>query len=350
MTGFGLVADVCAHAIQGALGPRVAGNVDRQRYPDGMPPHDAAAAADRLRQVLARTAELNWLASVLDDASRRLLADRLVYLILGPEQARLGIPIEDVHAMLTDARVRLITEFDVCDLDYGDGTFSHRFDLNPLGFPIRLESYMYGVQGTFQLEQYRCPGHPEAWPRAGDVAIDAGGFFGETALWLAHLVGPAGRVLSFEFAAHNLPFLRANLEANPELSGRIITLEQALWSESGVELPVSLGGPATTVTAGEGYATVPSLCLDDVLSSQVLDRVDFIKMDIEGAEPHALMGARSTLARFRPRLAIAAYHDFDHVWQLAAIIDTLGLGYRFALGHFTAHAEETVLFGWVPED
>jgi FkbM family methyltransferase len=334
--------------LRGALATPEAGNVDQQRYPQGMPLPGADESAAMLARIHHRAAELQRLYAMLDSRSAQLLIDRLVFLVLGPQRAQLGPPIETIHELLAFARGVLITEFDVCDLDYGDGTHTHRFDLRPLGYPLDVESYMFGVQGTFQLQQYRCPDTPQAWPRPGDVAIDAGGFFGETALWLACLTGPQGRVLSLEFAAHNLPFMRANLEANPEFAAQVSVLERALWDESGIELPISLGGPATTVTGGEGYALVPSITVDDILAEGHLDRVDFIKMDIEGAEPNALLGARQTLRQFRPRLALAAYHDFDHVWQLAASIDSLGLGYHFALGHFTVHDEETVLFAWVP--
>ena len=49
-----------------------------------------------------------------------------------------------------------------------------------------------------------------------------------------------------------------------------------------------------------------------------LDRVDFIKFDIEGAEHQALRGARETLRRLRPRLAMSAYHLPDDARTLPA--------------------------------
>ena len=61
-----------------------------------------------------------------------------------------------------------------------------------------------------------------------------------------------------------------------------------------------------------------------------------------------MQGAARTLTTYRPRLALAVYHEIDHLWQLARSLDGLDLGYRFALGHFTAHEEETVLYAWVP--
>jgi len=45
-----------------------------------------------------------------------------------------------------------------------------------------------------------------------------------------------------------------------------------------------------------------------------------------------------------PKLAITAYHDFNDFWMIPQYLESLGLGYRFYLRHFTIHAEETVLF------
>jgi hypothetical protein len=95
---------------------------------------------------------------------------------------------------------------------------------------------------------------------------------------------------------------------------------------------------------------VPTTSLDSLVASGELERVDFIKLDIEGAESAALKGAEQTLRRFTPRLALAAYHQFDDMWALMRQIDQLDLGYRFAMAHFTPHHEETVLYAWVPMD
>ena len=72
--------------------------------------------------------------------------------------------------------------------------------------------------------------------------------------------------------------------------------------------------------------------------------VDFIKMDIEGAESEALEGAKQTIRAFHPKLAISVYHKLDDFWTIPKYIDQLGMGYRFYLRHFTIHREETVLF------
>lgn len=346
----GIVPEVVARVVTAALRPPVLGNVDTFRWPDGMPAMDADASAVALLEVLARTDELEWLADRLDPESREVLAQVLVFRVLGHERAAVGPGLQRQYELLAEARASLLVQADVTDLDYGDGTMSHIVDVRPLGFPVeRLEVPMWGLQGTFQLEQYRCPAAPQAHVRPGDVVLDGGGFFGDTSLYFAHLVGERGRVICSEFAPHNLAFLHRNLAACPELAARVTLDGRALWSRSGEVLEMSEGGPSTTVVGGPGYLPVTSVTIDDLVATGVADRIDFIKLDIEGAELAAMAGARDVLARFRPRLALSVYHRPDDLWEIAHLIDGLDLGYRFALGHFTLHTAETILFGWVED-
>jgi hypothetical protein len=129
-------------------------------------------------------------------------------------------------------------------------------------------------------------------------------------------------------------------------------LRQSLaWCKE-VLLFVNGNGPATRVELVPSVPDAPSiktLSIDDLVASQGLERLDFIKMDIEGAEMSALRGAEGALRRFRPKLAICVYHSLSDFWSVPQFLDSLGLGYRFFLRHFTIHAEETVLFAEVPK-
>ncbi len=341
------------------------GGYDVERWPDGMPERTREDMVGTIRYMAEHAEELEWAADRLDAESREVLTERLVYLTLDHEHAHVGPPIEELERLTSVARGQLRTAERVRGLGYMDAVnqrdflFSHRFDLRPIGFPITLEASMFGVQATYQLLQYWAPNQPEARPREGDVVVDGGGYLGETALWFAHVVGATGRVMTFEFEHGALGVLRENLQSNPTLASRIAIKEHALWDEPGHELPILVSGPGTTVMAqapepdddGNRPAEqiVPTTSVDALVASGELERVDFVKLDIEGAEAAALKGAEQTLRRFRPRVALAAYHHFDDVWALMRQIDQLDLGYRFALAHFTPHHEETVLYAWVPE-
>ena len=335
----------------GVQRPALGDNVDPERFPDGMRYVTPEQTERRKDHLIANADRWEWLADVLDERSRELLRALLGFHLLGHLHARIGPSFAEVRALLAEADDRLIIQRGVTPVGYAGSPATHLFDLTPVGYDIVLESYMLGVQGTFQLQQYRSPIHPEARPAPGDVAIDAGGCFGETALWLAHQVGPAGHVHTLELAPANVAILKRNLERNPRLASRITVTEAALWESSQARLGVGRGGPASMVTAEPSTradaSPVSAISLDELVVAAELDRVDFLKMDIEGAEPAALRGARATLKRWHPKLALAAYHDIDHLWQLPQSLAELDLGYRFALGHFTMHAEETVLYGWV---
>jgi len=73
-------------------------------------------------------------------------------------------------------------------------------------------------------------------------------------------------------------------------------------------------------------------------------RIDFIKMDIEGAEPNALRGAEETIRRDRPALQICLYHSPEHLWEIPEYVKSLVPGYTFHIGHHGIIRTDTVLY------
>ena len=96
--------------------------------------------------------------------------------------------------------------------------------------------------------------------------------------------------------------------------GRVRLVEAAAW-HSADSLTFETGIASQTGRVGGSPSgttmTVRAVTLDALAADLKLDRVDFIKMDIEGAERHALAGARGVLASRKPRLAICIYHAPD---------------------------------------
>jgi FkbM family methyltransferase len=167
------------------------------------------------------------------------------------------------------------------------------------------------------------------------VVIDGGACWGDTALYFANLVGPSGRVLSYEFSPSNLDLLEANLARNPELASCIVVENRALWDRSDERLAIEGTGPATHVNVAQDDGGVLTRAIDDAPRALGMDRIDFIKLDVEGAELRALKGDEQTLRRDRPRLAIALYHQAADWVEIPTYLNELGVGYRFSLGHFT---------------
>lgn len=69
-----------------------------------------------------------------------------------------------------------------------------------------------------------------------------------------------------------------------------------------------------------------------------------IKMDLEGAELHALQGAEQTIRRYRPKLAVSIYHNPEDIWEIPELILKLHPDYRLYLRHYSIAAAETVVY------
>lgn len=290
--------------------------------------------------------DLDWLHDTLaDDVSRDLLVQLVAYRLMGERAVKLPLNTPAYWKRIRELKA-LADPNDSIELDFKDWRLLLH-DLTPIGYPLRLYIRSPGVMAQFELRQYCCDraGFDVA---PGDVVIDGGACWGDSALFFATKTGDRGRVFSFEFVPGNLEVFHKNLALNPDVAKSIELVPHALWSTSGVPLYVNGRGPSSRVsttpsTPGQ-TATATTLSIDDMVRDRGLDRVDFIKMDIEGAEYEALQGARATLERSRPKLALCVYHCPADFVRLARYIDGLDLGYGFYLAHSTVHAEESVLF------
>lgn len=148
-------------------------------------------------------------------------------------------------------------------------------------------------------------------PRRGDVVIDVGAYTGDTALIFSRLVGEEGRVIAFEPDDYNFRKLQANID-NLHLKN-VTAVKRALWSENRIMRFAELHGIGSSLLLPDryrgGWRRIRVARLDDEVRRLNLDRVDFIKIDAEGAEIEILKGAKRTLEESAPSLAIAAYHE-----------------------------------------
>jgi hypothetical protein len=77
---------------------------------------------------------------------------------------------------------------------------------------------------------------------------------------------------------------------------------------------------------------VPLTTIDKMMVELNLPKIDYIKMDIEGAETKALRGGKSTIARDKPRMAISAYHQPDHPKEIPRVIRDAYSAYQMDCG------------------
>lgn len=154
--------------------------------------------------------------------------------------------------------------------------------------------------------------------RPGMTFYDLGANIGFFSLMAAHLVGPSGRVISFEADPEIAARLRENLAYNKFAH---VTVEQkAVWSEAGtvsfarVDISTSpdrgVGHVATNTLADANSITVEAVALDAYTASHPAP--DFLKCDVEGAELAVFQGAARLLAGKRPILLVEMHNEENH--------------------------------------
>lgn len=180
-----------------------------------------------------------------------------------------------------------------------------------------------------------------AW-RAGEVVVDGGAYDGDSLRsWIDWRGADFARWIAVEPDPGNLARFRATVEAQAtDVAPRVITHEVALGTKRG-ELTFSATGTAGATTAqdharGAPTVTVQVAPLDELVADEP---VSLIKLDIEGGELEALIGATDTVRRTRPVLAICAYHRQDHLWEVPLLCRELLPDSRLVL---RPHNEE----GW----
>ena len=135
--------------------------------------------------------------------------------------------------------------------------------------------------------------------KPGDVVLDIGANIGYYTLLAARQVGPTGRVYAFEPEPSNFDLLQKNITLNGYTN--VVAVNKAVSDRSGkltLYLSKENKGDHRAYTSDEDREAIGIECItiDEFLQGSA-PRVDFVKMDIQGFECHALRGMRATLAR-----------------------------------------------------
>ncbi len=169
----------------------------------------------------------------------------------------------------------------------------------------------------------------------GDIVLDCGanvGAFTRQALTLG-----ASKVIAIEPAPENLECLRRNF-SQEIAEGRVVIYPKGIWNQDAkLDLHVDPKNSAADSFVMDSGTThvVPQISLttiDKLIGELDLHKVDFIKMDIEGAELRALDGASATLREYKPRISISAYHEADHPVLIPKKIQSARDDYQMSCG------------------
>ena len=206
---------------------------------------------------------------------------------------------------------------------FGDGLqIGIRFDDK-----IERAIYLYGVYENLSTVAFL------SLVQKGGTVVDAGAHVGHYTLLAAERVGPSGRVIAFEPDPRNRVRLERNVERNAldhveVLPFAVFDREATLPFVTAPDGNTGLGSLAPEAAAAA--ATVRTVRIDDVLEQRGIERVDVVKLDVEGFEAPALEGAAQLLERSRPAVLFEVNRlDGEHGMVTAPAIDALRRhGYR----------------------
>jgi FkbM family methyltransferase len=180
-----------------------------------------------------------------------------------------------------------------------------------------------------------------------ELFVDCGAYDGDSiGAFLRATDSKFEQIVAFEPDPSNFSKLHRYVGGLPDkVSSRIELRQQATAAYAGLVHFAALGTDGSAI--GEGDLEVECVTLDQSLGSGCSPT--HIKMDIEGAELDALEGARGTIARNKPVLAICAYHRQSDIWEIPLLIHSIEPGYKLFLRPHLFEGWDSVCYAIPPQ-
>ncbi len=94
----------------------------------------------------------------------------------------------------------------------------------------------------------------------------------------------------------------------------------------------------------KGKNAIETRCLDNIVGEQ---KVTFIKFDLEGADYGAIWGAKETIKKNKPKLALCLYHEIEDLWRIPLLVKELVPEYKIYIRHHNNTRHEKILYAYV---
>jgi FkbM family methyltransferase len=172
--------------------------------------------------------------------------------------------------------------------------------------------------------------------------IDAGSYTGDTLKEFVKFTGGVyGKVICLEPVEGNIELIKKEISKNGYHDVDIFSVgasdtEKILYFDS------KNGMSARPSVSGDTKVMCDSI--DHICDKNGYKRLDFIKMDIEGSEYDALLGAKNVIRKWHPILAICVYHKEDDFYKIPNLIKDIYQGYKIYFRQYELSDEETVCY------
>ena len=175
----------------------------------------------------------------------------------------------------------------------------------------------------------------------GYTFLDLGAYDGDSILeFMKYVHSKYNRIIAVEASEKNYKMLLANMADIPNIECHNI----GVYKEK-TQLHFMVSDAKNTFASDVGETVLAVDTVDNIVQKQP---ISFIKMDIEGAEYDALLGAQETIKRNTPILAVSVYHKVEDLFRLILLIQKIHPHYDYYLRHYSPTVIETVLYA-VPQ-
>ncbi len=197
------------------------------------------------------------------------------------------------------------------------------------------------------ISDYKQYFHPDVKPEVNDVIVDAGAYTGDTVDEIIKTIGNRCKIYCFEPDQQNFSILKNKYKGFTN----IIPENYGLWNENTI-LQFSGQGNMGSHIAFDKNSDIEEKVDNYYINTVSLDsyfqdkeeKPNLIKMDIEGAEYDAILGAQNIIKQYKPKLQICIYHKSEHFFEIPLLIKNLVPEYRMYVGHHTSWWADTVLY------
>jgi FkbM family methyltransferase len=175
-----------------------------------------------------------------------------------------------------------------------------------------------------------------------ETFVDVGAFTGDTiAAFLERQASSFKQIITIEPDPENYSKLISYIDTFPDqYKNKILAFNNAV-GQTREKVKFNSSGTQMANVTEVGNFEVDSIPLDEFLYDYA---PSFIKMDIEGAEPDALLGSKRIIQDFNPILAFSVYHQFNHLWKLPLLIQSIRKDYKFYLRPYGRAGWDLVCF------